>query len=92
MAEVESAGPAPARPVIRAPVEDSPEPRLAAATPAAAEPPPEVWMARIRQLQASGQTGEAGEELVKLRKQHPALVLPKDLKALETMEKRVKSP
>ncbi len=92
MAEVEGAGSAPARTVIRAPVEDSAEPRLAAATPAAAEPPPEVWMARIRQLQASGQTGEAGEELVKLRKQHPTLVLPKDLKALETMEKRVKSP
>jgi hypothetical protein len=58
-------------------------PRRDEASPAAAEErdamTPASWIARIRELQRSGKTGEAADELKNFRASYPDYVLPPDL-------------
>ena len=62
-----------------APVASQPDDAVAAATVNAANPRPEEWLARIRQLKQQGKLDEAKKELAAFKRRYPAYTLPKDI-------------
>jgi len=75
---------APAAPSQPAALKSSPPAALLQDT----EAMPQLWIARIQVLKATGKLKEAEEELAKFRKRHPDYVLPEDLKVKDSASQK----